>query len=217
MRRRSSGYEAWLEKLALPLSSLRLVLQEYRQALKDNELRLKRLEKEIERESREGAHAPLIQSLQVFRGISVITATSLIAEVGSFQRFPTARSFMAYTGLVPSEYSSGGSRRQGRITRTGNGHVRHLLIEAAWQYRHDPLVSRALKKRQESQPPELLRLSWKAQTRLHRKYFHLMGRGKSAGKVVTAVGRELAGFIWALSCEAERLIDAADPKSRVLG
>lgn len=217
VRRWSSRYQGWLEKLAFDLDSLRFVFQEYRQALKEIELRLNRLEKEIEREAREGAHAPMIQSLQVFRGISVITATSLVAEIGSFQRFRSARSFMAYTGLVPSEYSSGGSRRQGRITRTGNGHVRRLLIEAAWHYRYSPVVKGALEKRQEGQPSELLRLSWKAQTRLHQKYFRLSGRGKNAGKVVTAVGRELAGFIWALACEAERLIYPADPKLSVTG
>lgn len=214
VRRWSSRYQDWLEKLTFDLDALRCVFQEYRQAMKDIELRLKRLEKEIEREASEGAHAPMIQSLQVFRGVSVLTATSLIAEIGSFQRFRTAQSFMAYTGLVPSEYSSGDSRRQGRITRTGNRHVRRLLIEAAWNYRYNPVVKGALEKRQEGQPAELLRISWKAQTRLHQKYFHLAGRGKNMGKVVAAVGRELAGFIWALANEAERLIIPDDQKWR---
>ncbi|QAA21476.1 IS110 family transposase [Sporolactobacillus terrae] len=199
VRKWTRAYKDWLDKLSFEKSASLVVFQEYLHTLKDIELRLNRLEKEIERQAKEGHHASMIQALQVFRGISIITATSLVAEIGSFQRFQTARQFMAYTGLIPSEHSSGESRRQGKITKTGNRHVRRLLIESAWSYRYQPAVKGALKKRQENQPPQLLGIAWKAQTRLHTKYFRLMGRGKEAGKVVTAIARELAGFVWALT------------------
>lgn len=110
---------------------------------------------------------------------------------------------MAYLGLVPSESSSGELRRLGKITKTGNQHLRKLLIEAAWSYRYQPAVKGKLKKRQEGQPTDILGISWKAQNRLHTKYFRLLGRGKEAGKAITAVARELAGFIWAITREFE--------------
>lgn len=204
LRRWSRKYEDWLDKLSFDHAASQVVFQEYWQTLKDMDSRLKRLEAEIEKQAREGQRAEKIQALQVFRGISVLTATSLVAEIGSFLRFQTARSLMAYTGLVPSEHSTGGSRRQGKMTKTGNRHVRRLLIEAAWHYRYQPAVKGALKKRQEGHPGSILRISWEAQTRLHQRYFHLMGRGKESGKVVSALARELAGFVWALMQEVEQ-------------
>ncbi|WP_228552381.1 transposase [Gracilibacillus salitolerans] len=144
-------------------------------------------------------HAPLIQKLMTLRGIAVITATSLAAEIGSFGRFPQPSGFMSYTELVPSESSSGDARRLEAITKTGNRHIRKLLIEAAWSYRHKPAVGRDLKRRQNGQPTNILSISWKAQHRLHKKYYRLMGRGKESGKAITAVARELAGFIWAIA------------------
>ncbi|WP_332238467.1 IS110 family transposase [Sporolactobacillus sp. KGMB 08714] len=203
VRKWSGRYQQWLDRLTFERPSSRVAFEEYRQVLEEIGARLQRLEKEIAHQAQAGARAPLIQALQVFRGISVITAASLVAEIGSFQRFRTARAYMAYTGLVPGERSSGDSRRQGRITKTGNRHIRRLLVEAAWHYRCQPIVKGALKKRQEGQPAERLSLSWKAQTRLHRKYSRLTGRGKEAGKVIVAVGRELAGFIWALARQVE--------------
>ena len=110
---------------------------------------------------------------------------------------------MAYAGLVPSEYSSGESRVQGRITKTGNRHVRRLLIEAAWSYRYQPVVKGELARRQVGQPPSIQAISWKAQHRLHKKYYRLLSQGKSSGKAVTAIARELAGFIWAIAHDLE--------------
>ena len=145
----------------------------------------------------------MIQALQTLRGVAVITATALVAEIGSFKRFTTPKQFMAYVGLVPSESSSGDSRRQGKITKTGNRHVRRLLIESAWSYRYQPAVKGELKKRQEGQSATIQAISWKAQNRLHKKYFRLLSRGKAASKAITAVARELAGFIWAIAQEIE--------------
>lgn len=195
-------YWDWLDGLKFERSASRVTFQEYLQQLKEFQQRLKILEKEIEEEAREGVHAPMIQTLMTLRGVAVITATSLVAEIGSFKRFKTPKQFMAYTGLVPSENSSGLSRNLGEITKTGNRHVRRLLIEAAWAYRYQPAVKGNLKKRQEGQPTNILGISWKAQNRLHNKYFRLLGRGKESGKAITAMARELAGFVWAIAHES---------------
>ncbi|WP_335872810.1 IS110 family transposase [Bacillus sp. 2205SS5-2] len=196
-------YWDWLDKLKFERNSSQTVFTEYLQHLKEIQQRLKRYEQEIERESREGVHAPMIQALQVLKGVAVITATSLVAEIGSFKRFQTPKQFMAYTGLVPSESSSGEVRKQGKITKTRNRHVRRLLIESAWSYRYQPCVKGKLLKRQEGQPASITGISWKAQQRLHKRYFRLLGRGKPAGKAITTLARELSGFIWAISQRIE--------------
>lgn len=206
-RKWTKKYWDWLNSLKFERSASRITFQEYLQQLKDFQQRLKVLEQEIEEQAKEGVHAPMIQRLMTLRGVAVITATSLVAEVGSFERFQTPKQFMAYTGMVPSESSSGELRRLGNITKTGNRHVRRLLIEAAWSYRYQPAVKGELKKRQQGQPTNILGISWKAQNRLHKKYYRLVGRGKASGKAITAIARELSGFIWAIvhesNCEAK--------------
>lgn len=196
-------YWEWLDKLTMKKPTSHLAFQEYLKQIKEIQQRLKILEQEIENQAKEGPHAPMIQAFMTLRGVAVITATSFVAEIGSFTRFPTAKQFMAYVGLVPSESSSGLSRRLGDITKTGNQHARKLFVEAAWSYRYQPAVKGKLKKRQEGQPASILGISWKAQNRLHNKYFRLVNRGKEKGKVVTAVARELAGFVWAIAQECE--------------
>ena len=198
-------YRAWLDALKMENSMLRCVFQEYYHQLQEIEQRIKRFEEELKIQATEGVHAPMIQALQSLRGVALITATSLVAEIGSFKRFPNAKQFMGYVGLIPSESSSGETRKQGRITKTGNRHVRRLLIEAAWSYRHQPAVKGELKKRQNGQPANILAISWKAQHRLHNKYFRLLARGKENGKTVTAVARELSGFIWAVTQELDEV------------
>ncbi|WP_077621189.1 IS110 family transposase [Sediminibacillus massiliensis] len=199
----TAKYWDWLDSLKFERSASRVTFQEYLQQLKEYQQRLKILESEMEEQAKESVHAPMIQTLMTLRGIALITATSLVAEVGSFSRFQTPKQFMAYTGLVPSESSSGLTRNLGEITKTGNRHVRRLLIEAAWSYRYQPAVKGELKKRQKGHPTNVLGVSWKAQNRLHKKYFRLLGRGKESGKAIAAVARELAGFIWAISREAD--------------
>jgi transposase len=132
-----------------------------------------------------------------FRGISTHAAMVLLTELGDWRRFEHPRQLMAYVGLVPSEHSSGERRSLGSITKTGNSHCRHVLVQAAWSYRYPPRVGAALKKRQEGQPPEVVAHSWKAQQRLH----HLFGRlthRKNSQIAVVAVARELVGFLWAV-------------------
>lgn len=197
------AYKEWLDGLSFEYPIQKVVFEEYRQHLVEIQQRIQRLEKEIELQSQDGYHAPMIQALQVLRGVATITATALVAEIGSFQRFKTAKQFMAYLGLVPSESSSGEVRKQGKITKTGNQHARRLLIESAWSYRYKPVVKGKLKKRQEGQPASITSISWKAQHRLHNKYYRLLLKGKAAPKAITAVARELAGFIWAIAKETE--------------
>ncbi|WP_026674122.1 IS110 family transposase [Alkalihalobacterium bogoriense] len=199
----SSKYREWIHTLKFEYSTLRIAFQEYLQNLQEVEQRLKRLEAEIEVQATEGVHAPMIQALQCLRGVATITATSLVAEIGSFKRFRSPKQLMAYTGLIPSESSSGGIRKQGSLTKTGNTHVRRLLVESAWSYRYQPAVRDRLKKRQDGQPGSVQSISWKAQQRLHKKFFRLLSRGKSSKTAIAAVARELAGFIWAIAQEIE--------------
>jgi len=127
------------------------------------------------------------------------TAVTIVAELGDISRFDRPTQLMAYTGLVPSEHSSGHSRRPGRITKTGNSHLRRVIVEAAWHYRHLPRVGVALRRRQAGLDPFITAISWRAQSRLNRKYRRMVGRGKPRQKTVVAVARELLGFIWELA------------------
>jgi len=135
--------------------------------------------------------------LRCFRGIDDLTALTIAAELGDPRRFATAPSTMAFVGLVPSEHSSGTKRAQGGITKTGNAHLRRVLVEAAWHYRHHPFVGHTLRTRQRGAPADTIARAWTAQQRLHRRYRRLVARGKPKQHVVTAVARELTGFLWA--------------------
>jgi transposase len=143
--------------------------------------------------------APVAKALQALRGIDVVSSAVLVAEVGDFRRFERARDFMGYVGIVPREHSSGEMRRQGAITRAGNGHVRRTLVEAAWHYRHPPRVSRPLRDRSRGASDDVRRIAWKAQERLSYRYRKLNGRGLNKNKVIVAVARELAAFVWAIA------------------
>ncbi len=142
---------------------------------------------------------PVVRALMSLRGVALLTAVTLVAELGDLHRFGSARQLMGYLGLVPSEDSTGDKRHQGGITKMGNGHARRVLIEAAWNYRTPARISRELLKRQEGLPKEVKELSWTAQTRLHHRFKHLSGvRHKKATVAAAALGRELSGFVWAL-------------------
>jgi transposase len=145
----------------------------------------------------------VIDALQALRGIARVSAVTIVAEVGELSRFPRAPQLMGYGGLGAREDSSGPRTWRGGITKTGNAHLRRIVIEAAWAYRHRPAVGGALKKRQATVSPQVKALAWKAQHRLHARYRALLGRGKCKPQVVTAVGRELLGFIWAIGVTVE--------------
>jgi transposase len=163
--------------------------------------RVQALEQAIDTLAKDGPHNQLIGRLRCMRGIDTLTAIGLVAEVGDFHRFKSAEQFMSFTGLVPSERSSGESRRQGSITKAGSAHARRLLVEAAWNSRRRPTVGYELKRRQADQDPAVLEHAWRAQQRLHRRWQRMTGRGKPHQKVVVACARELAGFVWAIATQ----------------
>jgi transposase len=146
---------------------------------------------------------PVVQALQALRGVSLIVATTTVAEVGDLNRFEHPTELMSHLGLVPSEHSSGEKTRRGSITKTGNGHVRRVLVEAAWAYRLPARVSRILLARQEGLSKKVCDISWKAQVRLCSRYRRLWAKGKPKQVVVTAIARELCAFMWAVANEIE--------------
>jgi transposase len=196
---------SWIKQQAFAAEASRRVLADHVRAVEEATARVERLEKDIEELVETWSLAPLVRALQALRGMRLLSAVVVAAELGDVARFAEARKVMAFLGQVPSEDSSGARRRQGRITRTGNGHVRRILTEAAWNYRFRPRVSRAIRKRRESLPREIVAIAEKAEQRLSRRYQHLVNRGKSSPKVVTAVARELTGFVWAIAREVRRL------------
>jgi transposase len=145
----------------------------------------------------------VIKGLQALRGIAHISAVTIAAELGEFSRFEGARQLMGYSGIVPSEDSSGERTQRGSITKTGNAHLRRIAVEAAWSYRLRPCVGPALRKRQEGVAEEIKEIAWKAQHRLHKRYCRLAATRKDQRKIITALGRELLGFIWAIGIKAE--------------
>ena len=163
--------------------------------------RREELDRQIEALALEPAYKEAAGRLCCLKGISTHAAMVLLTEVGDFRRFERPGQFMAYVGLVPSEHSSGGTRRQGSITKAGNSRVRHVLVQAAWTYRFPPRRGGVLKRRQEGQPPDAVAHSWKAQHRLHKVFQRLAGR-KTSQIAAVAVARELAGFVWALMQES---------------
>jgi ABC-type long-subunit fatty acid transport system fused permease/ATPase subunit len=147
----------------------------------------------------------VINDLQALRGIADISAVTIAAELGSVSRFNSAHQLMGYCGAVPSEDSRGKRTRRGGITKTGNAHLRRIVVEAAWSYRRPPCIWYGLRRRQESIPEEVKEIAWKAQHRLHKRYRKLGAAGKDQRKIATAVARELLGFIWAIGTRAETI------------
>jgi transposase len=142
---------------------------------------------------------PVVAALQALRGVALVTAVEMVAEVGDLTRFSNPREVMGYLGLVPMEDSTGDKRRQGSITKTGNGHARRSLVESAWAYARPPRVTRALKQRQQGLSREVIEISWRAQVRLCGRYRRLSARGKNKKKIIIAVARELCAFMWAIA------------------
>jgi transposase len=145
----------------------------------------------------------VIEALKALRGIAQVSAVTIVAELGEISRFTKARQLTGYAGMVASEHSSGEKTRRGGITKTGNAHLRRVVVEASWAYQHRPGVGAALRQRQEGVSEEVRQMAWKAQHRLHARYRKLTARGKNKGQVVKAVGRELLGFIWAIGTKVE--------------
>jgi transposase len=194
----------WLQHLTTDGSPLaaedRLVYREFHALLLYKLQRREELDREIERLAELPTLAPMVRALQCYRGFSVHSAMVLATEIVDWRRFDHPRQLACYLGLVSREDSSGDRVRLGSITKAGNSHCRHVLIQAAWSYRHRPQISVDLKRRQQGQPPAVIAHAWKAQQRLHQRYNHLAYR-KRPQIAVVAVARELIGFLWAVMRE----------------
>jgi transposase len=202
----SQAYMRWLSDIRMPHRSQQIVLQEYTDTLNQRKEQVQRLTKQIQELLPEWQLFPVVEALQSMRGVSTIVAATTVAEVGDLKRFQTAQELMSYLGLVPSEHSSGQKIRRGSITKTGNQHVRRALVEAAWAYRLPARVSRALLKRQEGLPRSVCDIAWKAQLRLCARYRYLWNKGKAKQVIVTAIARELCGFMWAIANETPIMV-----------
>jgi len=204
-------HRAWLQTLRCAHPAQDVTLLDYLTEIDHTAERLARLEHAIDA-AVAIAPAPVqavIAALQALRGIAKLSAVSMVTELGALRRFATARQLMGYSGAVPSEHSSGPHIRRGAITKTGNAHVRRIVIEAAWAYRHRPAIGGTLRTRQAGLSEDVKALAWKAQHRLHGRYARLIAKGKVPTQVVTAIGRELLGFIWAIGVHVERQLAGA--------
>jgi len=193
----------WLEAVEFNQMLLQEVFDCYLTEMRHCLQRVKTLDKELEKLAQSEDYREVVGILRCFYGIKTLTAISIIAEVFDFGRFASARAFMSYLGLTPSESSSGEKEHKGRITKTGNKRVRRLLTEAAWHHRHAYVVNKALNKRREGQPQWAIDIADRAGVRLRRRYRRLVNRGKLPCKATTAVARELSGFIWSALVEYE--------------
>jgi transposase len=195
----------WIRGQTFPHEAQQRVLVDYLHTVDEGSSRVTRLELDIADLVGTWSQAPLVKALQALRGINLMAAVIIAAELGDLNRFTNPRQLMAYLGLVPSEYSTGESRKRGRITRTGNAHARWILVESAWSYRYRPRMSAEIRRRNEGVAPGVQAIAWKAQLRLHKRYTTLLANGKNKQRTITAVARELAGFIWAISRESKLL------------
>ena len=213
-RRPSPNIRAWTERhldwirreVKFEQFAQQATLEDYLAEVEHLGQRIVRLEKAID-EAIEGAPATmraLVSALQALRGIAKMSAVTIVAEVGRLSRFSTARQLMGYSGAVSSEDSSGQRTRRGAITKTGNAHLRRVLVEAAWCQRHSPNLTPTLRNRQKGLPAAVVEIASKARHRLSTRYRRLLARGKPRQKVATAIARELLGFVWAIGVEVER-------------
>jgi len=209
----TARYMAWVKndvRFEQPAQEVTLV--DYVHEVEHGQERILRLERAIDTvvETVPERMRAVVDALQALRGIAKISAVTIVAELGEISRFKKPRQLMGYSGAVSSEQSSGERTRRGGITKTGNAHLRRIVIEGAWAYRHRPAVGPKLALRQKGASPEVKEIAWKAQHRLHGRYRKLLAKGKTKQKVITAVGRELLGFIWAIGVAVERQFPASD-------
>jgi transposase len=195
----SAPHLRWLTELVLPHPAQQIVLQEAIQTITERMSRIERLDNELTHQIASWRYYPVVKAVQAMRGVRLLVATGVVAELGDLNRFDHPRKLMSYLGLVSSEHSSGGKRRLGAITKCGNGRARRLLIEGAHSYRYHANISTEVQKRQEGLPKPIIDIAWQAQLRLCRRYQRLIHKGKHYNVVVTAIARELIAYIWAIS------------------
>lgn len=198
-------YWRWLRTVKFPHAAQERTLLEYIVEVEHQQQRVERLDGAIDEAVRSAPEhmKAVIEALQSLRGVAKLTAVTLVVEVGTFRRFERATQLMSYTGMVPSEYSSGEKSRRGAITKAGNNHLRRILIEAAWHNRHRPCLSNRQRAVHKHLDPGVIKIAWDAQLRLNARYRRLSAKGKPHGKVITAVARELVGFIWSVGTRTE--------------
>jgi transposase len=193
-----AAHERYLAEVSFKHAAQDIAFVEYRNAVSQAQERVQRLSQALMHELEQWRMCPLVQALMTLRGVDQLAATTLAAELGELRRFAHPRELMSYLGLVPSERTSGQKRRLGAITKTGNSHARRLLIEAAWNYRYPPRLTRPLQIRQERQSATVRAIAWRAQLRLNHRYRQLTARGLQHNKICVAIARELAAFIWSI-------------------
>lgn len=202
----TQSHRRWLASLKFEQAVHYIVLEDCIATIEAATARRDRLEAHIEAALPEWSLAPVVQALQALRGVGLVAAATLVAELGDITRFTNPCQLMAYLGLVPSEHSSGRTRRQGGITKAGNGAARRMLIEAAWSYRFPARISREQLLRQERLGKPIRDIAWNAQERLCRRYRTLARAGKPPTVITAAIARELSGFIWAIAKQAQSTV-----------
>ncbi len=191
---------AWMRNCKFAQPAQQITLASSLDSLETQQRHLEELDQDLIAQAKQGEWKPLIDSLRALRGVDYLAAITIIAEIGDLRRFRSAPQFMAYVGLVPSEFSSGGRRRTGSITKTGNGAVRRILVESAWTYRFAPRQTHHLQRKAKNASDYARERAWKAQKRLCGRYLALCRKGKNHKTIVTAIARELAAFIWDIGC-----------------
>jgi len=212
MRAWTARHEVWLAQQRFDLEALQIVYDEHRVAMSVVADRVERLEVAILNAVKglTPTQQALVGALAALRGVRAVTAATIVSEVTTFRRFPTARQLMGYAGLVPREHSSGSSTRRGAITKTGNAHLRRVLVESAWAYRHHATTTGVLRQRQIGQPASVIAIAQAAQTRLCSRYRRMAALGKSPLFIATTIGRELLGFMWAIGQDVERQVTTTE-------
>ena len=192
------SHKKWMRSIDFRNLFLKSTFDMYYNRVEGLQVELKNMDETIEWTCNSELFAENVSKLRCFKGIDYLTALAITCEIGDFQRFPSAQSFMSYLGIIPGEWSSGSKRRQGGITKSGNSYLRRLFIEAAWHYRHNSTEGKALSKRRQGQDEKIIAYAKKATSRLSKKFRKLSIKGKEKTKISTAVARELAGFVWGM-------------------
>ncbi|MCP5066499.1 MAG: IS110 family transposase, partial [bacterium] len=199
----------WLAEQKFAQPSQQICLDEYVEAIRQASARVQRLEDQVRELVSEWSLGPVVSAMTAHRGVSLVVSATVCAELGDLTRFDDARELMGFVGLVPSVRATGLSHRIGAITKTGNGHVRRVLVEAAWAYRHPARRTAHLRQKLDGQPEEVQAISWKGQVRLCGRHRRMIARGKHPNKVTVAIARELLAFLWATARQVSPMSPAA--------
>lgn len=191
------AHRRWLSSLEFENETDRVIFAEYQLAIEQAERRLRAMDAELEKAAQLPLYREHVAWLRCFKGVDTTIAIIILAELHGVERFASPRALAAYLGLVPTLYASGERAYRGKITKAGNSHIRRVLVQTCWQYRHHPHVGAKLGARREGQPERVIAIADEAQRRLNRRYRRFVERGKHPNKIVIAIAREFVGFLWA--------------------